>query len=259
MKHFWFVVVFLIAAIFAAPYSSDRDFSVDETTQLLLIIMKEDNPEKIAPIWGESRCIRNRLVLLAMIAHKRNDSFKLFFPRTTFVDHQETMLKLMNDAYEQHNIEIFSFMLGQDFPIETISIIWDSPWIWQANDLKETATAHPERIRSLLPELDRFSQFTKADHVLSALDFISHCACINEDIGNDPEYNPSKILAAIIQNQILSEDEMTKSIDQVIRLGAEVNEKIVEEFKELHCMKAESLQILVDAINRFDIKDPGCD
>jgi hypothetical protein len=261
MKYLRLFVAILIAAcsIFAARYPNDEDLSQDETTQLLLIIAKENNPEKISAIWGEGRRIRNRLVLLAMIAYKRNESFKLFFPRTTFVDRQETMVSLLNDAYEQHNFEIFSYMLTQDFPLGTISIIWDSPWIWQVNELKEIAAVHPERLRSLLPELDRFSQFTKADHVLSALDFINHCTCIDEDIANDPEYNPRNVLAAIIRNLNLSEDDITNLIHQAIQFGAEVDQKLVDTFKELHCNKAESLRVLVDACNSFDIKDPGCD
>lgn len=263
--NFWLLAAYFISAsfVFATPYPSvsvENDsasyLSESEVTRLMAIFPSEDNPEMVSAIWGDCRRSKDRLVLLAMIVYHRNESFKLCFPRTVFVDHQKMMLKLLLDAYRQHNYEIFSYILSQDLPIGKLAV-WKRPWLWSLDELKDMATRHPERIPSLLPNPDQIARFTHDLYVRNMVDFIEHCASINESFVSDEGYNPTNLLRALIQNESLNEGQMDRAVQRLIRFGAVVDAKILEDVKRDLPNMLDVHQLLNDATAK--VKEPGCD
>lgn len=143
-------------------------------------------------------------------------------------------------AFEEHNIAIFNFMLGQDFKYYYCNTFWPSKSRWTSTELKDLVASHPEKAELFACHFSTAKRTAlNVGEMLDKIEISLHC--VDNDL-----FRPTALLKNLIVSPYQgSDDEFAALFTRLIAAGAVVNENLYADFVAKHPKHYTSERILL--------------
>jgi hypothetical protein len=203
-------ISFVLSASLPASDRTDENLTDDELNNLAQIIAEEDNPQRIAVLWGNRRRINYwpfQGHFEGMVRLNRIESFKFLYPRLKLTGESGHICSLLMLCVSEKRQEIFHFLIAQnDFSSEEF-VFWvrfNMSWCRSAAD----GMAVLETIRQVI---ERNPEIAKSQNKLFVL-----------------------LMKALIYNKQLDDSDMATILSNLFEMGTTVEASIIDEFGRTH-------------------------
>lgn len=216
MKYCQLIITILsgMTLVLSASYPSgdriDDNLTDDESNSLAQIIAEEDNPQRIAALWGARRRINYwpfKGHFEGMVHLNRVESFKYLYPRLNLVGESGHICSLLMLCVSEEKPEILDFLISQnDFSLEEFVF-----WVRFNMSWCRTAADGLAVLETISRVAERKAEIDEAQNNLFIL-----------------------LMKALIYNRQLDDSDMATILGKLIEMGTAVDAKTIDEFGRFH-------------------------
>jgi hypothetical protein len=160
-----------------------------------------------------------------MIKYDRPKSFKSLYTHLQDPAHRDRFRRgptidtddLFRKAFEEGKMEFCDFLMSSK------SFGGHFPWNYPFDAMRKLADRYPKQIYSHLLPRRIILKWESAENASEMIDFIEYCKGKCKKVAQDPEYEPTKLLWAVLQHHTLADDEMAGLIKRLFVKGAKLD------------------------------------